>query len=198
VALIHATYSVDQLVVQGQRALFATVRATQNSQVLVESITDMERNARQYKVLGDIALLEVYQENHQIFLDTVNRLTELNLPEQQRQRLDRVIELEDGINDALISFPPDAPETAVAVGEFEGLAHDARNMLADNRKLVAGEVAQLEANGGEVQRSLVAQAMALVPGALILTARNRTAWAASECRRAHRDFTVAIQETGGE
>jgi len=116
VALIHATYSVDQLVAQGQRALFATVRATQSSQVLVESITDMERNARQYKVLGDIALLGVYQENHQIFLDTVNRLTELNLPEQQRQRLDRVIELEDGINDALISFPYDAPETAAGCG----------------------------------------------------------------------------------
>jgi len=170
VALIHATYSVDQLVDQGQRALFATVRATQSSQVLVESITDMERNARQYKVLGDIALLEVYQENHQIFLDTVNRLTELNLPEQQPQRLDRVIELEGSINDALISFPFDAPETKVAVGEFEGLAHNVRDMLADNRKLVGREVARLEANGAEVQRSLVVQAMALVPGALILTA----------------------------
>jgi len=41
-------------------------------------------------------------------------------------------------------------------------------MLADNRKLVEREVARLEANGAEVQRSLVVQAMALVPGALIL------------------------------
>ena len=55
VALVHATYSVDRLVAQGQRALFATVRATQNSQVLVESITAMERNARQYKV-HDLAI----------------------------------------------------------------------------------------------------------------------------------------------
>jgi len=170
VALIHATYSVDQLVVQGQRALFATVRATQNSQVLVESITDMERNARQYKVLGDIALLEVYQENHQLFLDTITRLTELNLPQQQRRRLDEVIELEDGINDALISFPYDTPEIAAAVDEFVGLARDARNILTDNRKLVGREVDRLEVNGAEVQRSLVVQAMALVPGALILAA----------------------------
>jgi two-component system sensor histidine kinase GlrK len=170
VALVHATYSVDRLVAQGQRALFATVRATQSSQVLVESITDMERNARQYKVLGDITLLGVYQENHQIFLDTINRLAELNLPEQQRQRLDRMIELEGGINDALISFPYDAPEMAAAMDEFVGLADDASKMLTDNRKLVELEVARLEANGAEVQRSLVVQAMALVPGALILAA----------------------------
>jgi two-component system sensor histidine kinase GlrK len=170
VALVHATYSVDRLVAQGQRALFATVRATQSSQVLVESITDMERNARQYKVLGDITLLGVYQENHQIFLDTINRLAELNLPEQQRQRLDRMIELDGGINDALISFPYDAPEMAAAMDEFVGLADDASKMLTDNRKLVELEVARLEANGAEVQRSLVVQAMALVPGALILAA----------------------------
>ncbi|MGD8842412.1 MAG: histidine kinase, partial [Gammaproteobacteria bacterium] len=56
-ALIHVTYEVDRLVAQGQRALFATVRATQSSQLLVEAITDMERNARQYKALGDPALL---------------------------------------------------------------------------------------------------------------------------------------------
>ena len=170
VALVHATYSVDQLVVQGQRALFATVRATQNSQVLVESISDMERNARQYKVLGDITLLGVYQENHQLFLDTITRLTELNLPQQQRRRLDQVIEVEDGINDALISFPYDTPEIAAAMDEFVGLARDARNILTDNRKLVEREVDRLEVNGAEVQRSLVVQAMALVPGALILAA----------------------------
>jgi len=168
-ALIHAIYSVDQLVVQGQRALFATVRATHSSEQLADAITDMERNARQYKVLGDIALLEVYQENHQKFLDTAKQLALLNLPAVQRERLNLIIEVEDGINNALISFPYDAQETATAVKGFAGLDRDARKMLVDNRKLVKGEVALLEANGVRVQRVLVAQAMALVPGAMILT-----------------------------
>ncbi len=170
VALVHAIYSVDQLVAQGQRALFATVRATQSSQVLVESITDMERNARQYKVLGDTALLGVYQDNHQIFVDTVNRLVEINLPVVQQQRLDQIILIEDAINDVLTSVPYDTPETAAALERFEELVGEADTMLADNRKLVESEVARLEANGTRVQRSLVVQAMALVPGALILAA----------------------------
>ena len=168
-ALIHAMYSVDQLVVQGQRALFATVRATHSSEQLVDAITDMERNARQYKVLGDIVLLEVYQENHQKFLDTVKRLAVSNLSATQRERLDMIIVVEDEVNNALISFPSDAPETAAAVEDFSGLARDARKMLIDNRKLVEREVERLDANGARVQRGLVVQAMALVPGAMILT-----------------------------
>jgi two-component system sensor histidine kinase GlrK len=97
-ALIHAMYSVDQLVVQGQRALFATVRATHSSEQLVDAITDMERNARQYVVLGDVVLLEVYQENRQKFLDTVKQLAVSKLSATQRERLDKIIAVEDGVH----------------------------------------------------------------------------------------------------
>ena len=169
-ALIHATWSVDRLVAQGQRALFDTVRATQNVQLLVETITAMERNARQYKVLGDIALLDVYQENRQKFLETAGRLAALNLSDLQRQRLDLIIEVEDSIHDVLISFLPDAVETAAAVDGFGELSRDARKMLIDNRKLVEGEVERLDEFGERLQRKLVLQAMALVPAALILAA----------------------------
>jgi two-component system sensor histidine kinase GlrK len=169
-ALIHTTWSVDRLVAQGQRALFATVRATQNVQLLVETITAMERNARQYKVLGDIALLEVYQENHQKFLDTTGRLAALRLSNLQSKRLDLIIEVEDSINDVLISYLPDAEETTSAVDGFAGLARDARKMLIDNRKLVEREVDRLDEFGEGLQRRLMLQAMALVPAALILAA----------------------------
>ncbi len=167
-ALIHATYEVDRLVAQGQRALFATVRATQSSQLLLEAITDMERNARQYKVLGDPALLQVYEENHQKFVDTARRLSALNLPDLQRERLDLMTKVEAEVSETVTRFAHDAPETTVAVEGFTSLARDARKMLVDNRKLVEGEVATLESNGAEVQRGLVVQAMALAPGALVL------------------------------
>lgn len=168
IALVHATYAVDRLVAQGQRALFATVRATQSSQLLMEALTDMERNARQYQVLGEAALLDVYRENHQKFVDTAKRLAALNLPALQRERLDMMVKVESEVSDALERFPNDAPETAAAVEGFAALARDARKMLVDNRKLVEREVANLETNGAEVQRSLLVQAMALVPAALIM------------------------------
>ncbi len=170
IALVHATYEVDRLVAQGQRALFATVRATQSSQLLLEAITDMERNARQFKVLGDETLLEVYQENHQKFSDTVRRLLALNLPRSQRDRLLLMERVEAGITRTLASNAYDAPETAQAVEGFAELARDAREILVDNRKLVEGEVATLETKGAAVQRGLVVQAVALIPAVLVLAA----------------------------
>jgi two-component system sensor histidine kinase GlrK len=168
VALIHATYEVDRLVAQGQRALFATVRATQGSQLLLESITDMERNALQYKVLGDEALLDVYRDNHQKFIDTTKKLAALNLSDLQHERLQMMIRVDTEVSEALELFPHDAEETANAISGFASLARDARKMLVDNRKLVEREVGIMENKGAEVQRSLVVQAMALVPGALIM------------------------------
>lgn len=167
-ALVHTTYAVDRLVAQGQRALLTTVRATQSSRQLVEAITDMERNARQYVVLGDIALLEVYDENRQKFLDTARRLSALKLSDLQRQRLQMIRRIEDHINDVLISFPYDAPEAKTAVDGFTEMGRDARKMLGDSRQLVESEMERLDANGARLQRSLMLQAMALVPAAIIL------------------------------
>ncbi len=169
-ALVHATWSVDKLVEQGQRALFATVRATQSSQLLVEAITAMERNARQYQVTGETKLLDVYREYHQEFLDAARRLGALNLSGLQRQRLEMIVQVESSMNEALMAgYPHDAPEIHSAVDGFRELTRDARKMLVDNRKLVEREVERLEANGARLQRGLIVQAMALVPAALVLT-----------------------------
>lgn len=167
-ALIHATYSVGQLVEQGQHALFATVRATHSSEQLLDVITDMERHARQYKVLGDKALQEVYQENHQEFLYTVRRLETLNLSEMQRKHLDTINAIENDIHNALSTFPYDAQETDTALEGFASLARNAREILDENRKLVDREVERLDANGVRVQRIMLVQAIALVPAVLIL------------------------------
>jgi two-component system sensor histidine kinase GlrK len=154
--------------VQGQHALFSTVRATQSSQLLVETITDMERSARQYKVLGDTALLEVYRENHEKFLSTVKRLSLLDLSVLQRQRLESIASVEAGVFEKLVTFPHDAEPIEAAVDSFGDLAHDASKMLIDNRILVEGEVSNLESKGARLQRGLVVQAVALVPAALII------------------------------
>ena len=88
IALVFATISVDRLVRQSQHTLLQSVMATLSSQVLIEAITAMERNARQYQVLGDKVLFDVYEENHQKFVDTAHTLEALELVASQRNLLE--------------------------------------------------------------------------------------------------------------
>jgi two-component system sensor histidine kinase GlrK len=68
IGLVFATISVDRLVNQSQQTLLDSVFITQSSHALIEAVTAMERNARQYQVLGDKVLFDVYAENHTRFV----------------------------------------------------------------------------------------------------------------------------------
>ena len=169
VALVIATVSVDRLVSQSQHTLLQSVLVTQGSQVLVEAITAMERNARQYQVLGDKVLFDVYEENHTKFVDTARTLEVLELEDKQRNLLDEMHVTEDEIHVTLATYPYDAPETIEVLVGFSELAQTAQQILLNNQDLISRGVEQIQGNAEKVQRTLAIQAIALVPAALLLT-----------------------------
>ena len=169
VALVVATVSVDRLVTHGQRALLQSVFATQGSQTLVEAIRAMERNARQYQVLGDDVLFDVYKENHTRFVDTARGLESLDLAQGQRDLLGELRIAEDKVHGTLLTYPNDAPETADALPAFIDMGRMAQQILLENQGLITRGVEQMQEESEKVKRTLVIQAVALVPAVLILT-----------------------------
>jgi two-component system sensor histidine kinase GlrK len=167
-ALLIATFSVDRLVRQSQSALYQSVLITHGSQTLAETITAMERNARQYQVLGKKALYDVYDENHAKFVETAGHLEKLQLEEQQRSRLEELFFIENEIHSALTGPPHDSPETAAAVDRFTDVSRLARQILVDNRDLINREVEAIQNKANSIQRTLVIQSVALVPIVIIL------------------------------
>ena len=167
-ALVFTTISVDRLVSQSQHTLLQSVLATQGSQVLVEAITAMERNARQYQVLGDKVLFDVYTEHHQAFIDTARSLDALELAGSQRKLLEELYLEENELHTTLSSHPHDAPQIENTLPVFDELAKNARQVLADNQELINKGIKDIKQNADKVQRTLVLQAIALVPAALLL------------------------------
>lgn len=168
-ALVIATVSVDRLVTHSQHTLLQSVLVTQGSQVLVEAITAMERNARQYQVLGDKVLFDVYEENHTRFADTARTLESLELTGWQGELLDSLELHENEIHTILSTYAHDATETVAALAGFPELASTAQQILVHNQDLISSGVEQIQARAEKVQRTLVMQAVALVPAALLLT-----------------------------
>ena len=169
VGLVVATVSVDRLMSQSQNTLLQSVLVTQGGQLLVEAITAMERNARQYQVLGDKLLFDVYEENHAKFIDTVRSLESLDLAENQRVLLQGLFLDEDEVHTALSTYRHDATQTTSALSRFTDLGKTARQISADNQNLINVGVEQIQRNAEKVQQTLVMQAVALVPAALFLT-----------------------------
>jgi len=168
-ALVVATVAVDRMVGQSHNALFQSVLVTQGTQVLEEAITAMERNARQYQVLGDKVLLEVYLENHARFIDTSRSLEFLELEQGQRKLLEELSIGEDELHTVLVTYPHDATETEAALPAFNELAQIAQQILIDNQSLISRGAEQISDQAKRVQRLLVMQAVALAPVALLLS-----------------------------
>ena len=168
IGLVYATISVDRLVSQSQHTLLQSVLATQGSQVLVEAITAMERNARQYQVLGDKVLFEVYEENHQKFVDTADNLGSLELVDGQRNLLEALHFAENELYTTLSTYPHDAPDITATLPAFTELAQTAQQILTNNQDMINHGVEDIKRNAGRVQQTLVLQAIALVPAALLL------------------------------
>lgn len=169
VALVNAALSVDRLANQSQRAVYQAVRATQNSQALVEAVTAMERNARQYQVLGEHALYEVFDENHGIFQATAAILNDMPLSPPQRSLLARLQGDERDMHAQLARYAHDAPQLNAVMDRFGALAAMTEQFLSQNRRAIQQGVETMQDTAQQTQRVLVVQAMALVPAALLLT-----------------------------
>lgn len=168
VALGIAIVSVERLVTHGQQALLQSVFVTQGSQVLLEAVKAMERNARQYQVLGDQVLFDVYQENHGRFVDAVRSLETQQLPADLGGLLDTLRTTENELHTVLLNHPHDAAEVMAALPAFIELGSVAQQILIDSQDLITRGVKQMQDESESVKRTLVIQAIALVPAAIIL------------------------------
>jgi two-component system sensor histidine kinase GlrK len=169
IGLVFATISVDRLVNQSQQTLLDSVFITQSSHALIEAVTAMERNARQYQVLGDKVLFDVYAENHTRFVETADSLDELELAKRQNKNLEKMRFDANEVYAALSEYPYDAQEVTAVLPLFSKLDQTAKQLLRDNQDLINRGVEKIQGKADKVQQTLVFQAIALVPAALLLT-----------------------------
>ncbi len=175
IALVNNAVSIDRLADKSRHAVYGAVQATESSRALAESITNEERVARQYLVLGDPALLEGLASAHEQFLKAARALAQLPLSARQREQLDDILARESAIYfETITQNPRTAPEgvraekTEAMAGEFANLAKEGRAILATSNEVIAREVAALQELAGRAQNIVLWQLLALVPAAVIL------------------------------
>ncbi len=165
VGQVAAIISVDRLAKQGRQAIYEAADMLHTSQLLATDITMMERSARQFQIVGDKELYDVYLDRRQRFLDNAARFETKPLNDLQRGRLELLRTQEQEIYEIL-----DSEKTNIkyAVDQFSVLNALGRAMLTESGELIGRQVEQMQDEAGETQRQLIWQAVALIPTALLL------------------------------
>ncbi|HSP00388.1 MAG TPA: histidine kinase, partial [Thioalkalivibrio sp.] len=167
-ALTTALFSVDRLKDQGQQAVLEAVQSIQASRTLMEDMIALERHARQYQVLGDEALLEVYGTRRVSLGEALSRMYRLDLGTPVWERLKLLERRESDAYQVLREQPADSEAVRAVLEEFPALSDLARGVFQESLRSVSRAVEAMQALAGETRQQLLWQASALIPGVLIL------------------------------
>lgn len=166
VGLLTAAIYVDRLSKHAQRSVFEAVAAAQSSRMLVEHVISMERSARQFQVLNDRALLEVYRDRHHQFQQLARGLKELSA--SQQEAISALAEHEQTVFRLLDDPASDQQTIAAAIESFPAMNSAARAILAESSNLIGESVNELQQLARRAQNLLFWQTMSLIPLAIIL------------------------------
>lgn len=166
VAFFITAVSVSELSDIGQQAVLRAAGVVQESRVLAEQAAAMERNGRQYLVLEDPALLELYRQRRSQFRRAAEALHRLELTGIQRSLLKELEDLEGDLYRRLTARDPRAAATEIDPRELAVLTSLARGVLGDSGQLITADIQALSDSAKRVHRLLLWETVALVPAAL--------------------------------
>lgn len=166
-AFANATLYLDNITQQSRVAVSQAVQATRDSRALVEQLTVMERVTRQYMVVGDTALLDNYIAAHRKFDETARTLGSLPLDQEQQDMLNDVTSRVDVIGAQMALG--DHTTLRQQLPEFTRLFQLANAILAASNHMIDRETVALQAAAERAQRTLMWQALSLIPFTLIVT-----------------------------
>ncbi|MDH5216329.1 MAG: ATP-binding protein [Gammaproteobacteria bacterium] len=163
VALVTGAFYVDRLTNQSQEAVYRAVQSTQMSRSLVEDVSTMERHVRQYLVLRDVQLINLYKERHEIYLETSVKLNAMLLDNALKQRLAMLNGMElKAYND----FMGNARDNMDG-SEFISLTELAQVLLQDSNLLIESEMDIMQEMSEQARNIIYWELLAVLPGTII-------------------------------
>ena len=159
---------VEQLALQSETLVLYAVQVTRESEQLVELLTDMERHARQYQILAETPLLQLYEEKNNSFLGALGTLKVLDSNGKMRAPLaamgEAVIELRDNVH----GYVPGSDDAPMDIGGFARVGDMVQAISTENIRSIDEQVASLQITASNARSSLFWQSAALVPVTVLL------------------------------
>jgi len=166
--VLTAALAVSRLAQQSEQLVYQSVLATQNSRILMEQLVGMERAARQYRVVNDDSLFDVYRDSRNQFVETIEDL--MGSPDRPIIRAVQSLATREAALYSAIVRAADANDKAPprTLDEFGVLRESARGVWLNSSRMVGRKVDRLDHSARSLQSTLVWGSVLLVPATLAL------------------------------
>ena len=165
-ALVVTARQLDNLSDHSQQTISEATNAMRTSRGLIEQTIAMERNARQYSVLGAEELLEVYIDRRKEFLEAASVLSNLNINNEVRGYAQQIIHDEQLAFDKLNNTSTNEYNISI----YPSLLNTAYKASRAIDKWIDDQLLTLRQQAEHTQHLLRIQALMLVSIALLLAA----------------------------
>jgi two-component system sensor histidine kinase GlrK len=170
IAIGNAVLKLGQLATQSETVLSDSASATLENQKVASLLQTMERSARQYLLLQDVAsasdLLTLYDSDQSQLEQSLATLTSLPKDAAIAEHLRRLATVSKEVHWALHSGPPNG--ALEIIERFRVMNGISRDIAQGMRDLINERLNELQVNTRSAQQALAWQSAALIPGTLVL------------------------------
>ena len=165
-AVFTGVYYVDKLTEQSQEAVYRAVKSTQLSRILVQQATAMERNVRQYFILGNGSLLDTYFDRHNNYLKIAEELRQVSLDPRLKENLSTLTSLVTALHDRLVQ-KINKEEVSLDPQDFIAMTEVAKVLLDKSDLAIDSEMEIMNKLSDSANDAMFWEAMMLIPTSLI-------------------------------
>lgn len=168
IAIIGGSVYVDRLAERSDRLVRQSVAVVRDSEALRAQLLSMERTARQYQIVGEAELAELYADRHEVLLATLTRLDAYGLP---TLAIGDTGELEVLARDVAMAMAADdtaSGDLDAAIANFSRMRRLAGDIARSAEMAIDSELARLEEESRTARRFLFWQTTALAPVTILI------------------------------
>ena len=168
-ALVLAVFNVDRMVNHGQSAVYQSAQAMQLSQQLVKELTEIERFARQYQILGDTDVWRLYLEERAEFTVLAYELGKLSLTWKQHEALSDLNTVEQLLYSWLsTTATSDKEDVSTTADCFDDMSALGERLLQEGSNNIQRKAESIQRQAKSTKNLLLSQSVILIPVALLI------------------------------
>ena len=165
-ALLVTAQQLERLSQQSQNTVTVVASGMSASRQLIQQTIAMERNARQYAILGEEDLYQLYLSRRAEYFETLEEISRLQIGDQASALVDELLSIESNAFDNVRQGQSN-DDNATTFPELSRLAYQIATSI---EQWIAQQQALLQERSVSTQQSLTIQAILFIGAASVLAA----------------------------